>query len=172
MTATLAPTKRNGRPSITNRPAAVCTKPGRPRRALRQLEIANKTAAPAINASAAKRIRFLCMKLRCARLRRAARREACVPKLSWIRQPHKTHDRATRPQHHEKIKKGAEGQDGIKVVLLHTHHRDETEQKKLYVINQQAHGGKTEPARGSAERARPRKAQHCGHQPTNPADNQ
>src|SRR6184192_2791176 len=54
MTATFAPTNRNGLRSITNRRPFVCTKPARPRGIeRRQLAIAKKTAAPAIKVDAA-----------------------------------------------------------------------------------------------------------------------
>src|SRR2546427_4253736 len=62
ITATLAPTNRNGLRSITNRRPFVCTKPARPRGIeRRQLAIAKKTAAPAIKVDAASRSCFLAM---------------------------------------------------------------------------------------------------------------
>src|ERR1043165_8418593 len=169
MTKTFAPTKRNGRPSMTKRKSLLCTKPARPRLpAPRQLEMPNKTAAPAISANAARTNSFLCMNSS-VRTPLACR---TLGTLARIRQSDKSHDCAERANDDEDIEECPESQHRIQIALLSAGYRQKPEQQKLNVINQQAHCGQAEPARRSSERPGSRKSHNRGHQPRHAAENE
>src|ERR1043165_7337374 len=88
------------------------------------------------------------------------------PNLTRTRQPDKSHDCAERSDDDEEIEEGAESQHRIKIALLPAGYGQEPEQQKLNVINQQAHRGKTEPARRCSESPGSRKSHDRGHQPS------
>ena len=67
--------------------------------------------------------------------------------LTRTRQAHKTHNRAGSAEYYKDIQESTDLEDRIKVILLSSQHRRDSEQHKLNVIDEQTDGGETKPTR-------------------------
>src|SRR5688572_31134937 len=163
ITATFAPTKRNGLLPTRNRPPrwrANCFR-GAPLPSEFAARDApnNRTAALPTRISAATVNSFLFIN---------------EVSLARARHPNKPHNRADRSQHHEQIKERADTQCRRKIygLLRHSQKHKYAKKQKVKVINNQANRGIRKPARRRTERRRARKSKHRSDQPTNTSGNQ